>query len=101
MSLRLATSRLVYLAVQLTAYFNVVSIKVDLPWNLVFLPNNLQSTYIAAWTKVGGALPSRDSDVAGVLTITNAQPRDAGFYTCTGSNLYQTASDRAQLIIEG
>ncbi|XP_055335566.1 basement membrane-specific heparan sulfate proteoglycan core protein-like [Paramacrobiotus metropolitanus] len=58
-------------------------------------------TYTSAWTKVGGRLPSRDSDVAGVLTIVNVQAHDVGTYVCTGSNAYQTASDRAELRIEG
>lgn len=50
---------------------------------------------------MGGRLPSRDSDVAGVLTIVNVQERDAGSYVCTGSNIYDTGSDTAELIVEG
>ncbi|XP_055344801.1 uncharacterized protein LOC129592723 isoform X2 [Paramacrobiotus metropolitanus] len=56
--------------------------------------------YTTVWTKVGGRLLSRYSDVAGVLTINNVQPHDVGTYICTGSNAYQSGSDRAELSIK-
>ena len=53
-----------------------------------------------AWTRPGG-LPSRATDIDGVLTIRDVRPEDAGTYTCTGSNLQVTDSEEAQLVVSG
>ncbi|OQV24741.1 Basement membrane proteoglycan [Hypsibius exemplaris] len=57
-------------------------------------------TYTAVWRKTGGHLSSRAFEVAGLLTLHNVQPEDEGTYVCMGSNLYQTSSDWAQLMLE-
>nr|XP_022341960.1 basement membrane-specific heparan sulfate proteoglycan core protein-like isoform X4 [Crassostrea virginica] len=56
-------------------------------------------TYILAWSKQSGALPSKATERNGVLVIPNLQPEDAGSYVCTGSDIMSTDTAIAVLTI--
>ncbi|XP_056009495.1 basement membrane-specific heparan sulfate proteoglycan core protein-like isoform X3 [Ostrea edulis] len=56
-------------------------------------------TYILAWSKQGGILPSKATERNGVLVIPNVQPEDAGSYVCTGSDIMSTDTAIAVLTV--
>lgn len=58
-------------------------------------------TYILAWSKQGGILPSKATERNGVLVIPNVQPEDAGSYVCTGSDIMSTDTAIAVLTVSG
>ncbi|XP_034337833.2 basement membrane-specific heparan sulfate proteoglycan core protein isoform X5 [Magallana gigas] len=56
-------------------------------------------TYILAWSKQSGTLPSKATERNGVLVIPNLQPEDAGTYMCTGSDIMSTDTAVAVLTV--
>lgn len=58
-------------------------------------------TYILAWSKQSGTLPSKATERNGVLVIPNLQPEDAGTYMCTGSDIMSTDTAVAVLTVSG
>lgn len=60
-----------------------------------------QMTYILAWSKQSGTLPSKATERNGVLVIPNLQPEDAGTYMCTGSDIMSTDTAVAVLTVSG
>ncbi|XP_061163155.1 basement membrane-specific heparan sulfate proteoglycan core protein-like [Saccostrea echinata] len=60
-------------------------------------PNTM--TYILAWSKQGGTVPSKATERNGVLVIPNVQPEDAGSYICTGSDITDTDTAVAVLTV--
>ncbi|XP_047235897.1 basement membrane-specific heparan sulfate proteoglycan core protein isoform X4 [Girardinichthys multiradiatus] len=74
------------------------TVRVGSTVNFICTARSKSPAYTLVWTRRGNRkLPNRATDFNGILTIQNVQPEDAGFYVCTGSNMF--AMDESSAIL--